>query len=80
MAYSSDPTRATNVPVTVTSGSDVTRLRVDQTVARPSGEKVREIGTVQLAADQESVITVGTKGTEGFVILDAIQLNPAVSK
>ena len=74
MAYSPDPTRATNVSLTVTSGSHVTNLTVDQTVALPAGSIVRLIGTVQLVTGEESVITVGTGGTTGFVILDAIQL------
>jgi len=74
MAYSPDPSRATNVPVTVTSGANVTNFSVDQTVARPANSVVREIGTVQLVAGQETVITIGTAGTTGFVILDAIQL------
>ena len=53
---------------------------LDDSQAELAGEKVSEIGTVQLAANQESVITDGTKGIEGFVTLDAIQLNPAASK
>jgi hypothetical protein len=74
MAYTPDPTRANNVPVTITSGPHVTSFSVDQTVARPAGGVVREIGTVQLVTGQESVITIGSAGTTGFVILDAIQL------
>ncbi len=74
MAYSPDPSRATNVPVTVTSGSEVSKFTVDQTLALPARSLVRGIGTVTLVAGEESVITVGTAGTTGFVILDAIQL------
>jgi len=74
MAYSPDPTRATNVPLSVTSGPYVTSFTVDQTVARPDGSVVRPIGVVQLAAGAETVITLCTAGTTGFVILDAIQL------
>ena len=74
MAYTPDQSRATNVPVTVTSGPHVANLTVDQTVERPPGSTVREIGFVQLVAGEESVITVGTAATTGLVILDAIQL------
>jgi len=83
MAYSPGPTRATNVPLTVASGPYVTSFTVDQTVPRPAGSVVRAIGTVELVTDQETVITVGTSNTTGFVILDAIQLvldTPAVEK
>lgn len=74
IAYSPDPSRATNVPLNITSGAHVANFTVDQTLARPPGSTVREIGLVQLVADQETVITLGTAGTTGFVILDALQL------
>jgi hypothetical protein len=74
MAYTPDPSRANNVPVTVTSGAFVTKFSVAQTVALPANSVVREIGAVQLLADQETVITIGSAGTTGFVILDAVQL------
>ena len=74
MAYTPHETRATNVPLTVTSGPYVTSFTVDQTVPRPAGSVVRAIGQVRIAAGYETVITLGTMGTTGFVILDAIQL------
>jgi len=74
MAYTPDPTRATNVPLTVASGPHVTHLSVDQTVARPAGSVLRSLGTVELATGADTVITIGTSNTTGFVILDAIQL------
>jgi len=74
MAYTPGPTRATNVPLTVTSGAHVTTFTVDQTVERPEGSVLRPIGTVELVMDEETVITVGTSNTTGFVILDAVQL------
>ena len=77
VAYSPHETRATNVALTVTSGAHVTNFTVDQTVARPAGLVFREIGTVELVAGKESVITVGAAGTTGFVILDALQLKVA---
>ncbi|TWU17392.1 Xanthan lyase precursor [Novipirellula galeiformis] len=76
MAYSAHPTRATNVPVIVTQGTEQTRLIVDQTIALPSGQPLRPIGTVQLRSDMETVITITNADTDGFVILDAIQLLP----
>jgi hypothetical protein len=42
----------------------------------PPGKSFRTIGSVQLLADMESVLTVTNQGTDGFVILDAIQLVP----
>jgi hypothetical protein len=74
MAYTPDPTRATNVPLVITSGPHRTQFAVDQTIERPAGSVVRSIGTVELVSSTESAITVSTTGTTGFVILDAIQL------
>jgi hypothetical protein len=76
MAYSAHATRATKVPVVVTSGPHVTRLTVDQTQAMPAGQTFRRIGTVRLVSDVESVLTLSNSGTDGFVILDAFQLLP----
>ncbi|MDZ4402798.1 FAD-dependent oxidoreductase [Prosthecobacter sp.] len=77
MAYSAHETRATKVPVTIESGGRKTEIKVDQTQPLPAGEAFRSIGTVELDAGSETKITVSNTGTDGFVILDALQLNPA---
>ncbi len=76
MADSAHPTRARNVTVEIASGQHTAVLTVDQTIALPAGESFRTVGVVQLAADVETVITVTNKETDGFVIVDAIQLLP----
>jgi hypothetical protein len=75
MAYSAHETRATKVPVTIESGGRKTEIKVDQTKPLPSGEAFRSIGSVELAGD--TTITVRNTDTDGFVILDALQLLPA---
>lgn len=74
MAYSPHETRATKVPVTVKSGERKTEITVDQTVPLPPGRAFRNVWTVELTADTETTITVSNSGTNGFVILDALQL------
>jgi len=74
MAYSPHATRATKVPVTIQSGGRKTDLTVDQTQPLAAGEAFRTIGSVQLDGGVESIITVSNTGTDGFVILDALQL------
>ena len=74
MAYSAHETRATKVPVTIESGGRKTELQVDQTQPLPAGEAFRSIGTVELSGDVETTISIRNTGTEGFVILDALQL------
>lgn len=77
MAYSPHPTRAKKVPVVISNGKKKNQLFVDQTVELPTGKRFRAIGTVQLTGGVETVVTVSNAGTEGFVILDALQIVPA---
>ena len=76
MAYSAHETRAKKVPVTIESGGRKTEIPVDQTKPLPAGEAFRSIGTVELDGAADTVITVKNVGTDGFVILDALQLLP----
>jgi hypothetical protein len=76
MAYSAHETRATNVPVTITSGGRETKLTVDQTRPLPAGQHFQPIGTATIGAEGETTIQIQTTGTTGFVILDAVQLVP----
>jgi hypothetical protein len=72
MAYSAHETRATKVPLTIESSGRTIQLTVDQTQPLPAGEAFRSIGTVELEGDTS--ITVTNAGTNGFVILDGLQL------
>jgi len=76
MAYSAHETRARNVPVSVVSGSHAEEFPVDQTQSAPDGKLFRQIGDVQLEEGIETVITISNTGTDGFVIVDALQLLP----
>ena len=74
MAYSPHETRADKVPVVVECGGRKTELTVDQTQPLAAGEAFRSIGAVSLEATAETVITIRNTGTDGFVIVDALQL------
>lgn len=74
MAYSPHETRATKVPVTIQCNGRKTDIMVDQTQPLAAGEAFRTIGSVQLDGGVETVITISNTGTDGFVILDALQL------
>lgn len=74
MAYSPHATRATKVPVTIQCSGRKTDITVDQTQPLAVGEALRTIGSVQLEGGAETVITISNTGTDGFVILDALQL------
>jgi hypothetical protein len=76
MAYSAHETRATKVPLTIQTSGKPVELLVDQTQPLPAGEAFRSIGKVELQKDRETTITLRNAGTDGFVILDALQLVP----
>ena len=74
IAYSPNETRASKVPIIIESGTQKAMLTFDQTQPLPAGEAFRSAGFIQLTSDAETKIIISNTGTEGFVILDAIQL------
>lgn len=76
LAYSAHPTRATNVKLEVVSQDRKSTLVADQTKPLPDGKPFRRIGEVELIGDVESTISLSNTDTDGFVILDAVQLVP----
>lgn len=74
MAYSAHETRATKVQLTIQNGEKAIELLVDQTQPLPAGEAFRSIGKVELQKGLETTITIRNADTDGFVILDALQL------
>ena len=74
LAYFAHETRATKVPLVIESGGHKTEISVDQTLPLAAGEAFRRIGFLQLSSDAETTIIVSNQGSEGFVILDALQL------
>ena len=62
--------------MTVSSGAHKKTFVVDQTRPLPAGKHFRPVDTVDLQADMESVIQITIADTNGFVILDALQLMP----
>jgi hypothetical protein len=74
LAYSPNPNRATNVPIEIAAGGTTTHVTVNQR-QRPTIETAFvTLGTVRLDADQEVSVTISNKGTDGFVIVDAVWL------
>ncbi|MFZ4764578.1 MAG: FAD-dependent oxidoreductase [Roseimicrobium sp.] len=76
MIYSAHPTRATKVPVTVSSGAHQTQFHADQTQPWPAGQIGATLGIVELSADANAEIRVACRGTDGFVIVDGFHLVP----
>lgn len=74
IAYSPHETRAKNVPIQIESGAQAIAPTFDQTQPLPAGETFRNAGFIQRSGDAETKIMISNTGTEGFVILHALQL------
>lgn len=74
VAYSPHETRAARVPITVKSGNKEVKVFFSQKERLPNGESFRKAGVFDLSAGKDTVITISNEGTEGFVIVDAVQL------
>lgn len=79
MAYSAHETRTKRLPIIIAGDGQEQRITVDQTVPLPAGEAFRTVGQVRLRKGVDYTLTLSNAGTEGFVILDALQLIPAAA-
>ncbi|HEY1121571.1 MAG TPA: GDSL-type esterase/lipase family protein, partial [Haloferula sp.] len=76
LRWSSLNNRASNVPVTINHVGGSTEVTVDQTV---NGGIWYKLGDFPLAAGLDNSVVIGTAGTNGFVIADAVGVGlPAV--
>ena len=72
LAYTPNPNRATNVPVTVEHSGGTASVKVNERKA-PDVEKVFVLlGTYEFGA--KAVVEISNADTDGFVVVDAIQL------
>jgi hypothetical protein len=67
-----NPNRASNVPVTVQVLGESRVVRVNQR----TGNGLASLGRFQLPAGRECSVTVANTGTDGFVVVDGLQLRP----
>jgi hypothetical protein len=73
LSYSPNPNRATNVPVEVVSGGGGKSLKINQRLRPPVGGEFVSLGTYRFAPGEAATVTVTTGGTDGYVIVDAVQ-------
>jgi len=71
VTYSTNPNRATNVPVTIVDAEGKHTVRVNQRKKAPSGD-MKSLGTYRF--EKEGSLTISTEGTDGYVIVDAVQI------
>lgn len=75
-AYTPHANRATNVPVTIESADGSKTVTVNERREPPIGKAFVSLGTFWFVASQPAVILVSNANTDGFVIIDAVQLLP----
>ena len=76
-AYTPQPNRASNVPVTILHADGELVVTVNQRERPPLDGHFISLGTFRFEKDGQGYVLVSTEGTNGFVIVDALQLIPA---
>ncbi|MDO4587607.1 MAG: FAD-dependent oxidoreductase [Planctomycetia bacterium] len=76
VSYSTHANRATNVPVSVQTDVDELKSFVNQKEKPPIDNLFVSIGTFQVGEKLKGTVRIGNEGTNGFVIVDAVQILP----
>jgi hypothetical protein len=75
LIFPPNPGAATNVPVTIqVEGVGSASVRVNQRASEQNG--FVSLGTFKLPAGRRTTVTISNKGTDGYVIADAVQFLP----
>lgn len=74
--YTAGNNRATNVPVTILHADGEVTLTINQRKDPPAGERLLSLGQFRFEKDGQGYVLVSNEGTDGFVVVDALQLLP----
>ncbi len=77
LAYTPGPNRATAVPVTIRTSRETRTVTVNQRERPPIDDLFISLGVFDLAAAEPLSVEIGNAGTDGYVVVDAVQLVPA---
>ena len=72
-AYTALKNRATNVPVTVKYADGEKKIVLDEQKKAPIDDMFFPLGKFKFASDQDAIVEVSNEGTNGHVIIDAVQ-------
>lgn len=75
IAYTQNPNRATNVPVTIVHSGGRTRRVINQRQAPKSG-RFQRLGVFRFDRGEGGFIEIETADTDGYVVVDAVQFLP----
>jgi hypothetical protein len=73
VSYTPHANRATNVPVTVTHAGGESSFRVNQRLKPGADGVFHSLGTFGFEKGKKASVTIGNLGTDGHVIIDAVQ-------
>ena len=76
VAYSALKNRATNVPVTIHHADGTAQVTVNQQQSPPIDGLTRSLGTFRFVQEQAAKVVISNDGTDGHVIIDAVQWLP----
>jgi hypothetical protein len=77
VAYAPDANRATNVPITVESAEGSKTIRINQQRGPAQGSPFVSLGTFRFEGGKKGAVMIANQGTDGHVIVDAVQCIPA---
>ena len=77
ISYTPHPNRATNVPVTVTHAGGESSFRVNQRLKPGVDGVFHSLGTFRFEKGKPAALSIGNLGTDGYVVIDAVQWLPA---
>ncbi|WP_414662323.1 FAD-dependent oxidoreductase [Horticoccus sp. 23ND18S-11] len=77
VAYPWNANRASNAPVTIKHADGVTKVTLNQKKKPAVQELLEPVGTFRFEAGQGGYVEIGNAGTDGFVVIDAVQWVPA---
>ncbi len=72
--YTANPNRATNVPVQIEHADGRSRVTLNERAAPDIEKMAHSVG--QFKFGPEAVIVISNEGTDGYVVIDAVQLVP----
>lgn len=74
IGYPVNPNRATNVPVTVRHAGGEAKIQVNQKNVPKIDRLLEPVGSFEFAQGQEYDVTISNEGTDGYVVVDAVQV------
>lgn len=76
LSYTPRFDRATNVPVTIYAGTNITKKKLNQRETPKFDKAFAYLGLFDLEAGTNNVVEISNEGTKGFVVADAVQFLP----